>query len=261
MTDTLTIPDTNAQRPQTIAHVSDLHIGRSQKDSAIARRIVDMLVATDIDHVIVTGDMTHLGKRAELDEFYRLFGPLIAAGKLDLIPGNHDRAGEGAGSSIMKDARVDVTRKNGVYLIRIDTTGAHNNRIFRGQGILDQHVLDDVDLALRHADANDLAVVALHHHLEPLPEEYLSEKISAFFGLPYAAELRLGPTLLQNLQGRCDLVLHGHRHVPMERIFPGERPLGLYNAGSSTDLARYRVFTHLNGKLLGPPVWVSISST
>jgi hypothetical protein len=34
------------------------------------------------------------------------------------------------------------------------------------------------------------------------------------------------------------------------------RPLGLYNAGCSTALGRFRLFTHEEGRLLHKPFWV-----
>jgi hypothetical protein len=60
------------------------------------------------------------------------------------------------------------------------------------------------------------------------------------------------------VRGQCDLVLHGHRHVPREIHLgaPGERPLALYNAGSSTQLRRMRLFTHAEGVLQAPPRWL-----
>ena len=41
----------------------------------------------------------------------------------------------------------------------------------------------------------------------------------------------------------------------------GRRPLGLFNAGSSTELCAYRVFTHVGGRLVGAPSWVGLGST
>ena len=52
-------------------------------------------------------------------------------------------------------------------------------------------------------------------------------------GWRFTHELERGRELLARIRGRCDLVLHGHRHVPSAHtLFAGEpRPLGLYNAG------------------------------
>jgi hypothetical protein len=101
----------------------------------------------------------------------------------------------------------------------------------------------------------------LHHHLIPQPEETFPERLSARLGWPWAAELRHGLALLERVRGRCDLVLHGHRHVPRGMtLFAGDaRPLGLYNAGCSTRLGRFRVFTHAEGRLLRRPIWVDVA--
>jgi len=119
-------------------------------------------------------------------------------------------------------------------------------------------ILADVERAVADAPAGHLVVVTLHHHPLPLPEETLPELLATRIGLPYASELRLGETLLMRLRGRCDLVLHGHRHVPRAHtLFAGDaRPLGLYNAGCSPALGRFRVFAHAAGKLCGAPGWL-----
>jgi Icc protein len=101
-------------------------------------------------------------------------------------------------------------------------------------------------------------VLLLHHHPLALPEETWLERWSERLRLPYCSELPLGRELLRRVRGRCDLVLHGHRHVPREIHLgaPGERPLALYNAGSSTQLRRARLFSHADGALAGPPRWL-----
>ncbi|MFP2926377.1 metallophosphoesterase, partial [Pyxidicoccus sp. 3LG] len=66
-----------------------------------------------------------------------------------------------------------------------------------------------------------------------------------------------GAELVTRVQGRCDLILHGHRHVPRERVLEeaAGRPLRIYNSGSSTELGRFRVFRHAAGRLLDEPAW------
>ena len=77
------------------------------------------------------------------------------------------------------------------------------------------------------------------------------ERLSSWLGFIFTAELPRGRDLLARVRGRCDLVLHGHRHVPRgARLFGPPRPMHVFNAGSSTELARVRVFAH-NGA--GPP--------
>ena len=45
------------------------------------------------------------------------------------------------------------------------------------------------------------------------------------------------------------------RHVPTSFVVPGPRPLQVFNAGSSTELGRFRVFHHRGRELLGPARW------
>ena len=86
------------------------------------------------------------------------------------------------------------------------------------------------------------------------------ERLSSWLGFIFTAELSRGRDLLTRVRGRCDLVLHGHRHIPRgARLFGPPRPMHVFNAGSSTELARVRVFTHNGtGHLLGGPLWLDI---
>ena len=70
------------------------------------------------------------------------------------------------------------------------------------------------------------------------------ERLSSWLGFGFTAELTRGRDLLARVRGRCDLVLHGHRHIPRgARLFGPPRPMHVFNAGSSTELARVRVFS------------------
>ena len=67
---------------KTLAHISDLHLGRSRETTDRAAALCRTLVDADIDHVVVTGDVTNGGRREELALFARVFAPLMAAGRL-----------------------------------------------------------------------------------------------------------------------------------------------------------------------------------
>jgi 3',5'-cyclic-AMP phosphodiesterase len=146
--------------------------------------------------------------------------------------------------------------------VRVDSTAAHNRSSLASHGEVTPAMLDEVEAALRCAPADALRVLLLHHHPLALPEETWLERWSERLRLPYCSELPLGRELLQRVRGHADLVLHGHRHVPREIHLgaPGERPLALYNAGSSTQLRRFRVFTAAHGALEGPPRWLWANS-
>jgi Icc protein len=243
---------------QTLAHLSDLHLGLGPASEAAARALVEALQEAPVDHVVVTGDLTQRGRDEEMSLFLDIFAPLQRAHRLTVVPGNHDRTSDDAGRSLMGGERVVTDDRPGLFLVQIDSTGEHNRSSWASHGEVTAEMVEQVDAALRRAPERSLRVVLLHHHPLALPEESWLERWSERLRLPYCSELRLGRALLRRVRGRCDLVLHGHRHVPREIHLgaPGERPLGLYNAGSSTELARVRVFSHADGVLLAPPRWL-----
>jgi 3',5'-cyclic AMP phosphodiesterase CpdA len=236
-------------RVRTIAHLSDLHIGRDGA-AAAARRLVWALDAAGVDQVVVTGDLTDRGRVDELREFRRAFAPL--AGRLAVVPGNHDRLGDDAARFLMA-GRVHAQAAPGLYLVRLDSTAPHNRSLIDGHGLLTQRDIDEVDAVLGAAPEGSLVALLLHHHVHALPEDGFWERVSNLVGWPNATELPLGGALLERLAGRCDLVLHGHRHAAGELLLGEEtaRPLRVLNAGSSTALGRVRLLTHAGGRLLG----------
>jgi 3',5'-cyclic AMP phosphodiesterase CpdA len=247
--------------PQTIAHLSDLHLGRSQSTADAARRLRDSCLEYGVDHVVVTGDLTHRGHVADLETFFEIFEPLDRDGRLTVIPGNHDRNTEDCGGDLMKGRLVNVVSRESLHLVCVDTTGPQNRFIIESHGTLLSTTLTEIERAVDRAPADALVVLLLHHHLLPLPLETFGEWIAEQLGWPHAEELQLGRRLITRLRGRCDLILHGHRHVPGHvRMFEDTaRPLSVYNAGSSTELERARVFVHAGGRLVGSPSWMLAS--
>jgi 3',5'-cyclic-AMP phosphodiesterase len=245
-------------RQQTLAHLSDLHLGASRGHEASARALVEALQLADVSHVVVTGDVTQRGRDEEMSLFLDIFAPLQAAHRLTVVPGNHDRTADDAGQRLMGGARVAVQERPGLFLVQVDSTAAHNRSSLTSHGEVTEAMVEQVDAALQAAPKQSLRAVLLHHHPLALPEETWLERWSERLRLPYCSELPLGRALLRRVKGRADLVLHGHRHVPREIHLgaPGERPLALYNAGSSTQLGRVRLFSHTEGALQGPPRWL-----
>lgn len=245
-------------RAQTLAHLSDLHLGLGRAQEAAARALLEALQEADVDQVVVTGDVTNRGRDEELSLFLDIFAPLQRAQRLTVVPGNHDRTSDDAGRSFMAGRRVDVVESAGLFLVRIDSTAAHNRSTLASHGEVTAAMVEEVEAALRRAPAHALRVLLLHHHPLALPEETWLERWSERLRLPYCSELPLGRELLRRVRGHGDLVLHGHRHVPREIHLgaPGERPLALYNAGSSTQLRRVRLFSHAYGELQGPARWL-----
>ena len=236
---------------RTLVHISDLHIGRDPATDEAARALVRMLLDARVERVLLTGDVTHRGLASELRRYEAIFAPLLEAGRLVAVPGNHDRMGDDAARGIMRGGRVAITTAPGLHVVRVDSTAPHNRSLIDGHGELSAQDVADVRLALGEAPPGTLTVVMLHHHVLPLPVEDLAERLATLVGLPCADELPLGEDLLGAIHGRCSLVLHGHRHVPAEfrMALPGEAPMRILNAGSSTILGRARLIAHAAGQI------------
>lgn len=244
-------------RIRTLAHVSDLHLGAANRYASIARTVAETLSDTGVDHVVVTGDLTHRGRHDELDAYERAFERLIRERRVTVIPGNHDRLGDDVRDRIMPGERVQIASADGLHIVRVDSTGPHNRRWLQGHGLLTLDDIEAIDAALDAAPADALRVVALHHHVLPLPEESFGESFSNRCGWPFTRELGHGMRLLQRIAERCELVLHGHRHIPSSKLI-GET-LQVCNAGSSTALGRVRLFAHRDGALCLTPMWLDVT--
>jgi predicted phosphodiesterase len=231
----------------TLAHLSDLHLGASPAHERGAAALVASLREARVDHVVLTGDVTESGRIDEYELFQSLFLPLRREGRLTVVPGNHDRSGDDVAELLSDELRVSVDARDGVFMVCVDSTAPHNRSLFRCHGTLCERTLDGVDEALGLAPPGVLVTVLLHHHVLPLPVESFGEWFADTCGWPHAAELPLGRALLERVRGRCDLVLHGHRHVPRHFQVDGARPLQVLNAGSSTGLGAYRVLRHEAG--------------
>jgi len=248
---------TRDRMSRRLAHVSDLHIGRSVESDARAVRLCQALVAARVDHVVVTGDVTHRGRHRELARFEETFAPLRDSGRLTVIPGNHDRLGDDVADLIMSGDRVQASVAPGLFLVQVNSTGPHNRSWLTGHGQLELEDLEAVDEVLARAPARHLVVLLMHHHPLPLPEDRAVERLSSWMGWRFTHELERGQELLDRVRGRCDLLLHGHRHVPYERRpFDDLRPVRVFNAGSSTELGRACIFTHMAGELVTDPTWL-----
>jgi 3',5'-cyclic AMP phosphodiesterase CpdA len=247
---------------QTLAHLSDLHLGRSEDTDRRVRSLCQSLRGRHIDHLAVTGDITHSGKQVEMERFLAIFEPFLKEDRLLVVPGNHDRLGDDVAQRVMQGARVSVTQDRSVHAVRFDSTGPHNRARLASHGELTEEDIAAIVQALDQAPIGALTLLLLHHHLLPYPQDSAAEWLPAVFGRSWTGELPRGRTLVERLRGRCDLVLHGHRHRPgTTTVFTDSaRPLALFNAGASADLGHVRLFMHRQGVLLAPPAWLPLGA-
>jgi 3',5'-cyclic AMP phosphodiesterase CpdA len=240
--------------------LSDFHLGASPDFETVARALVADLLPRTSCHVVITGDITESGTSEEYARFERVFAPLLSSDRVTIVPGNHDLVGEGVGRKFMRH-RVEISAPPGLWLVQVDTTGPHNRSYFMSGGLLEAGQIEEIEEALDQAPSDRLRVVLMHHHPLPLPVECIQERISTFLGWPHADELILGREFVERMVGRCDLVLHGHRHVPRRSCLKASngRALTVSNAGSSTELCGYSLYRHFDGNLRGDPELVEVA--
>jgi 3',5'-cyclic AMP phosphodiesterase CpdA len=154
-----------------ILHISDLHLGRGATSEQLTA-LAELLPGLTPEILVVTGDLTHRGRRAELElarELLESLGlPLLA------IPGNHD-------IPYVLPTRFTRTREEWdrvfgttepVYTSdRLAVVGLNSVRPWRQQGgALESSQLDRLGPKLEGARGTGaLRTVALHHHLAAPP--------------------------------------------------------------------------------------------
>jgi len=248
--------------PQTLAHISDLHIGQSDAQLQAVIALHSCIQALKVDHILVTGDITDNGRISEYQAFKAIFADEIKAGIVTVLPGNHDRHGDEVSKEMMNNERLITTHYPGLLLLTVDTSGPHNRYRFLSHGKINHRLIRQIEQALKQAKPGELVILGLHHHIIAQPEEYKLEKIASWFGSLTARELQLGPELIKKIGGHCDLILHGHRHIPLETTLPyPKRELRIYNAGTSPALKKFRLFTFDGGKLIKKPEWIDCSNS
>ncbi len=217
----------------------DVMLAATPKNSNVRLlRAVRAVQADAIDAVLITGDLTDDGDGYELVE--SAFERWRERGRLFAIPGNHDLylfplAGSGRPRPTAETkraawrafaARLGLTLDaSGAWyhtipeadavIVGLDSCSRPQRRFFRHNGSIGQHQLD----FLRNVAAGSEwkrarhRIVALHHHVVPLPHG-VGRRAPTEFGMrlddakPVAAVLdELGVTL----------VMHGHRHVSEQR--------------------------------------------
>jgi 3',5'-cyclic AMP phosphodiesterase CpdA len=155
-----------------IAHLSDLHFGRTHEAALTA--LASALEAAEPDLTVVTGDLTQSGRRKEFAEaasfLSALDGPVLA------VPGNHDapvynlilrffspwsRYEKHIGAASLQ--RVVL---GDVCVIGVNSARRAQPRLNWSYGRLSRRVVDEVShLAKAEQNAGRTVLLALHHPL------------------------------------------------------------------------------------------------
>lgn len=184
--------------PIVIAHISDLHCGSQYHIPSLASRVIDEINELRPDAVVVTGDLTDMGFRAEFTKVHSLIERIECERKM-VLAGNHDarNVGEVHFEELFGTRRKEMTLP-GMRILGLDSSepDLDTGRIGRES----YHWIEQ-QLAL---DENEFSVVAMHHHLVPVPGTGRERNIVHDAG-----------DLLNVLAASgADLVLCGHKHVP-----------------------------------------------
>lgn len=184
--------------PTIIAHISDLHCGSRYHIPSLAKRVIDELNELCPDLVVITGDLTDMGFRHEFKQAQRLIAG-ISCEKVAVALGNHDARNVGDEHFIeLIGERSQEISKGGIHVLSLDSSepDLDSGRIGRGRyKWIEERFCNSHD---------EFKVVAMHHHLVPIPGTGRERNIVHDAG-----------DLLQVLASNgVDLVLCGHKHVP-----------------------------------------------
>jgi 3',5'-cyclic AMP phosphodiesterase CpdA len=212
--------------------------------AAYVRAITREIARANIDHVIVTGDLTNLALETEFDLAREVLGELqMDPAMVTVVPGNHDMYTRGAFTTrrferlfaewLVSDlpratgdagACFPVVKLRGPVAI-VGLSSAVPRLPFVAAGGLGRPQLDALARVLDHPEVRRrFLVLALHH---PLVQDGSRTKA-------YVEGLRDAEALLSMLERLSrGLVVHGHLHRRVQRMLP--TPTGqLHHVGATS---------------------------
>ena len=199
-----------------IVHISDIHVGSFHFVSNLLNRAIVEINDMDPDLVMVTGDLTNEGFRQQYSAV-RAYLNNVECEAMSVVPGNHDSRNVG----YVHFEDLFGSRNSAVYLPGVTVVALDSSQPDLNEGRLGRQNYRWMVEKLTKPD--DFKIVALHHHLLPLPgtgrERNIIEDAGDFLQL-----------LVE--QG-VDLVLSGHKHVPHAWHFEN---LYVVNAGTVSSL-------------------------
>ena len=213
---------------------------------AVLNNLVDAVRAENADQILLTGDLVHIGLGSEITQAAEWLTTLGSAGKVMLVPGNHDTYGKGSAEAVFQSwsdylfqtvhgsepeqpaGQFPVVRKLGkLSLIGLST--ACVTPVFMATGKLGDEQLQRLAELLQQAASEGQMVALLIHH-PPLPGMTIWRK-----ALVDAAALE---TVLK--QYPPSLIFYGHLHYNRDQQW-GDARIYCTAAASSVSDASYRV--------------------
>lgn len=183
-----------------IAHISDLHISKSDFDEDIFTQAVNEINHLNPDMVILTGDITEHGYYKEFEQAKRYLEMIEPP--LFVVPGNHDSRNLGYQTfeELFGERSWKLTMDGNFTVIGLDSSSPDESRghIGHPQHLWLEHQLDECVIK------EQFSVVALHHHVVPIPQTGRERNVLS----------DAGDVLKTLTTHEVDMVLSGHKHVP-----------------------------------------------
>lgn len=192
-----------------IAHISDLHFGRTNEAALAA--LTSTLDAERPELIVITGDLTQSGRRREYREaaafLQGLHGPFLA------VPGNHDAPVYNLALRFLKPwsryekhvgaAAIQCVSIGPVSFIGVNSARRAQPRMDWSHGRLPKSIIEaSTAIARQENDAGRQVILALHHPVAPGP------------GKAGAQIVRNGEYALQQFaENGVSAILTGHVHV------------------------------------------------
>lgn len=200
-------------------HVSDLHVGRRDDPQAL-EALLHLTERLRPGLVIASGDLSHRGKRAQLERatvLLQALGPPVLA-----VPGNHDIPYTFPGRFTHPWSEFERLWETTQPVFRGDglvVAGLNSVRPWRHQsGRLTDAQLAGAATLFAEAPEGALRVAVLHHHLLGAPWRSRKKPVA-----------KRNHVLAQLVRGGAELILAGHIHqstVAERREFEVSRPGG-----------------------------------
>jgi 3',5'-cyclic AMP phosphodiesterase CpdA len=202
-----------------------------------------------VDHLVVTGDVTFSAEPREFERAAELLRPFAEAGKLTVVPGNHDvwteesvetgrflRALGPDGKGMRKAApcypHVVPLGDDGV-LVALDSARWGPDPYTTPGRLGSEQLRSARELAREHAKQGRAVVLAFHHHVVLPPDRVASDARVARMPLADADQV-----VRLVADQPIAAVLHGHRHTAFRVDLPGQSgPTPVLCAGSASRVA------------------------
>jgi 3',5'-cyclic-AMP phosphodiesterase len=260
-------PNGSRPRPESVivrlGHISDLHLadrsryprnGFAAKDCEkhsvrLLKGLLEGLREAAVEHLIVTGDLTLSAEPREFERAADLLRPWAEAGKLTVVPGNHDvwtaesvetgrflRAigpdGRGMRKAAPSYPHVAPLGDDAV-LVALDSARWGEDPHATPGRLGTEQLKAARELVRTHEKAGRAVLLAFHHHVVLPPERVPSDAYVARMPLADADQVvRLAAEL------PVAAVLHGHRHTAFRVDLPGVAgPTPVFCAGSASRVA------------------------